>query len=257
METDDINICAAQVERADPDRFMAAMAAPPKARDVLFPLYAFNVEISRAPWVTKEPMIAQMRLQYWRDILDEIRGDKAPRPHEVATPLAGLIGSDDAELLDQLIVARHWDIHSDPFDNQDAFDDYIAKTSGNLMLVAARLLGAADAQTVHDFAYGTGVANYLRATPALAAAGRVPLLDGRPEAIQELAHGALLRLQKARKNRKGIAPNARAALLSGWHSAALLKQVIAAPQRVADGAIGLSEFSRKMRLMAVSVTGRW
>jgi len=257
VETDYINICAAQVERADPDRFMAAMAAPPMARDVLFPLYAFNVEISRAPWVTKEPMIAQMRLHYWRDILDEIHNDKAPRPHEVATPLAGLIGPDEAALLDQLVVARHWDIHSDPFENQDAFDDYIAKTSGNLMLVAARLLGVVDAQTVHDFAYGVGIANYLRAAPALAAAGRVPLLDGRPEALQELAQGALDRLQRARKNRKGIAPNARAALLSGWQSAALLKQVVASPQGVADGALGLSEFSRKMRLMAVSVTGRW
>ena len=257
MKTDYINICAEQVERADPDRFMAAMAAPPKAREVLFPLYAFNVEISRAPWVTKKPVIAQMRLQYWRDILDEIRNGKAPRPHEIATPLAGFLGPEEAELLDQIIVARHWDIHSDPFENKDAFEDYIAKTSGNLMLVAARLLGAVDAQTVHDFAYGTGIANYLRATPALAAAGRVPLLDGRPEAIQELAQEALKRLQGARKNRKGIATNARAALLSGWQSAALLKQVIASPQRVEDGALGLSEFSRKMRLMATSVSGRW
>ena len=67
-----LNACAAIVERGDPERFMAAMAAPVEARRVLFPLYAFNVEVARAPWVTEEPMIAEMRLQWWRDALEEI-----------------------------------------------------------------------------------------------------------------------------------------------------------------------------------------
>ena len=50
--------CAALVEKADPLRFRAAMAAPVPARKVLFPLYAFNIEVARAPWVTQEAMIA-------------------------------------------------------------------------------------------------------------------------------------------------------------------------------------------------------
>lgn len=257
MTTDYIQVCAEQVARADPDRFMAAMAAPPAAREVLFPLYAFNVEITRAPWMTKEPMIAQMRMQYWRDILEEIRVGNAPRPHEVATPLAAMLKPQDVGLLDQLIVARDWDIHSDPFENDESFETYIKHTSGNLMLVAARIFGAAEAQTVYDFAYGAGIANYLCAVPKLEVAGRVPLLDGRPEAIQELAKNALLRLTKARKNRHSIVPQARAALLSGWQSAALLKQAIAAPQRVADGTLGLSDFYRKLKLMTVSMTRLW
>lgn len=66
-----IAACAALVARGDPDRFAAIMAAPPAARARLFPLYAFNLEVARAPWVTKEPMIAEMRLQWWRDVLAE------------------------------------------------------------------------------------------------------------------------------------------------------------------------------------------
>ena len=58
------------------------------ARRVLFPLYAFNIEVSRAPWVTAEPMIAEMRLQFWRDVVEEIAAGKPPRAHEVAAPLA-------------------------------------------------------------------------------------------------------------------------------------------------------------------------
>ena len=69
---DDLTACAAIVERADPLRFRATMAAPVKARRVLFPLYAFNIEVARAPWVTQEAMIAEMRLQWWRDVCEEI-----------------------------------------------------------------------------------------------------------------------------------------------------------------------------------------
>ena len=61
-----LEACAALVERADPVRFRSVMASPPTARSVLFPIYAFNVEVARAPWVTEEPMIAEMRLQFWR-----------------------------------------------------------------------------------------------------------------------------------------------------------------------------------------------
>ena len=68
----DLNACAAMVERADPWRFRAAMAAPVETRKLLFPLYAFNVEVARAPWVTQETMIAEMRLQWWRDALEEV-----------------------------------------------------------------------------------------------------------------------------------------------------------------------------------------
>jgi phytoene synthase len=42
-----LNACAALVERSDPDRFRATMAAPVAARRVLFPIYAFNVEVTR------------------------------------------------------------------------------------------------------------------------------------------------------------------------------------------------------------------
>jgi phytoene synthase len=72
-----LQACADLVARGDPDRFRATMATPPEARAVLFPIYAFNLEVSRAPWVTEEPMIAEMRLQFWRDVAEEI-GQGAP-----------------------------------------------------------------------------------------------------------------------------------------------------------------------------------
>ena len=46
--------CAALVEKGDPDRFLATMSVPVAAREVLFPLYAFNVEVTRAREILDE-----------------------------------------------------------------------------------------------------------------------------------------------------------------------------------------------------------
>ena len=111
----DLNACAALVERGDPTRFLAVMAAPVQARQVLFALFAFNLEVARAPWVTQQQMLAEMRLQWWCDALDEIAAQKPVRRHEVVTPLAALIDSQAAVLLRDLVTARRWDIYDEPF----------------------------------------------------------------------------------------------------------------------------------------------
>ena len=67
-----VQACAEIVHAGDPDRFASAMTAPVADREVLFPLYAFNLEIAKAPWMTQEPIIAQMRLQFC--------GGRSPRP---------------------------------------------------------------------------------------------------------------------------------------------------------------------------------
>ena len=101
--------CARTVEQGDPDRFRTVMAAPVTARSVLFPLYAFNVEVARAPWVTQEAMIAEMRLQWWRDALEEIATDAEVRKHEVTTPLGSVLSAAQARMLDETVAAaaRH------------------------------------------------------------------------------------------------------------------------------------------------------
>jgi phytoene/squalene synthetase len=251
--------CAALVERADPDRFRATLAAPPGARPVLLPLYAFNVEVSRAPWVTEEPMIAEMRLQWWRDALEEIGAGRPPRAHEVVTALAPLLDPQAAQTLDRAVAARRWDIYKDPFEDEAHFAEYLDATSGHLMWTVARALGA-PAETepvVRDFAWGAGLAAFLRAIPELEARGRKPLPDGRPGAVQTLAREGLARIARARRSRHGLPREAAPALYAGWQAARILQQAAADPTRVAQGALGLSEFSSRARLLAVGLTGRW
>ncbi len=247
------------VARADPDRFNAAMAAPPEARAVLFPIHAFNVEISRAPWVTEEPMIAEMRLQWWREALQEIGEGRPPRAHEVVGPLAAVIDAEGAAILDRAVAARRWDVYKDAFGDAAQFEDYIDATAAGLMWAAARALGAgAEAEpVVRDFGWGAGLAAFFRAIPELEARGRKPLPDGRPGAVQTLARQGLDRIARARRSRYGLDPRAAPALYPGWQAAPILRQAAADPGRVPAGTLRLSEFRKRAGVLALSLTGRW
>ncbi|MGR3378508.1 squalene/phytoene synthase family protein [Salipiger abyssi] len=252
---DDLTACASLVERGDPDRFAAAMAAPVPARAVLFPLYAFNLEVARAPWVTQESTIAEMRLQWWRDALEEIRGGGKVRRHEVVTPLSRVLDAESAALLDRLVGARRWDIYRDPFEDAAHFTRYLEETSGHLLLAAGRALGGMPEALARDAGYAAGLAQFLRAVPELEANGRVPLVDGRPEAVAALAQEGLTRLARARKGLGDVARPARAALLAGWQAGPLLRQAAQAPGRAAEGTLQLSEFRRRARLLRLAATG--
>ena len=107
------------------------------------------------------------------------------------------------------------------------------------------------------FAYGVGVANWLRAIPKLVAEKRVPLLDGTPEGVRALAQDGLAALKEARANRGAMAASSLPALLPGWQADKILQQAVAAPQRVADGTLGTSEFRRRTSLIYRVSTGRW
>ncbi|WP_422395927.1 squalene/phytoene synthase family protein [Roseovarius rhodophyticola] len=251
----DLTACAGIVERGDPDRFAATMAAPVAARLKLFPIYAFNVEVARAPWVTQESMIAEMRLQWWRDVLEEIAKGGPVRRHEVATPLAGVLSPDMAQRLDAAVEARRWDIYRDPFEDRAAFREHLEKTSGLLLLAAAKALGQVEEAPVLKAGYALGVANWLRAVPALERAGRVPLVDGRGEAVRTLAEEGLTALREARK--LGVPKPVRPAMLAVWQVEGLLRQVVREPSVVVEDRMALSPFRRRFGLMVKAVTGRW
>ena len=249
--------CAALVERADPLRFRVAMAAPVAARRILFPIYAFNVEVARAPWVTQEAMIAEMRLQWWRDALEEIADGKTVRKHEVVNALADCLDAQGARCLDRLIAVRRWDIYKDAFEDQGHFDDYINATSGHLMWTAARLLGAADETVVRDFAYGVGIANILQAVPALKLQGRMPLLDETREGVLALTQTAITRIDHAAARRTVISKEAGAALVAGYHARPILRMVQRDPNKVAQDTLETNPARDSLRFLNVSLRGWW
>lgn len=248
----DVTACAAIVQKGDPDRFAAAMASPVAARRVLFPLYAFNVEVSRAPWITQEPMIAEMRLQWWRDALEEIGAGGSVRRHEVVTPLSKILEPDHVEVLDRLVASRRWDIYKDAFEDAAHFESYFNETAGGLMQTAAKLLAPeVSTEAMHHIkraGYATGLARFLQAVPALEAQSRIPLIDGRADAISALAEEGLRRFGARSQIRRCIDRHARPALTEAFLTREILSQAARDPHRVADGRLAVHPVKRSFLL---------
>jgi phytoene/squalene synthetase len=247
--------CAELVRRGDPDRWRTAMLAPAGKRPGLMALYAFNLEIARAPWVTREAMLAEIRLRWWADAVAEIAAGLPPRRHEVAGPLAeAILGSAlPRGLFEEAIEARLHDAQGGRFADRAALDAYLDRTAGHLMVLAARHLGAdADAEpVVRCFAAGAGRAAYLAAVPGLKARGRVPLpADTTPG---DLAREGLAALARARAARVRVPAAAAPALLAGWQAGRVLSAIARDPE--ADPAV--SEARARAALIWRALTGRW
>ncbi|WP_375172684.1 squalene/phytoene synthase family protein [Pseudooceanicola sp.] len=251
----DFTACAALVEKGDPVRFRAAMAAPVAARGVLFPLYAFNLEVARAPWVTKEPMIARMRLQWWRDALAEIAAGGVVRRHEVVTPLALAVRAEDVAVLDRLIAARDRDVEGEAFEDEAALWSYLEATGGGLIEVAARRLGGGE-RLAPAAGRALGLAAWLMAVPALEAAGRQPLPDGRAETVARLAREALEAWAEVRAGWSAVPAAARPAFFPMAGVGAVLRRAAANPARVKDDALEPGPFAARVRLALMAGTGR-
>src|SRR5258708_31734671 len=87
MADDPTQYCAQQGRRFAHDRYLCTMFAREPVQARLFALYAFNVEIARVREIVSEPVIGQMRLQWWRDAITEFAAGTV-RDHPVAQALA-------------------------------------------------------------------------------------------------------------------------------------------------------------------------
>ena len=253
--------CRALLAGADPDRLLTVAMAPVAAQARLVAIYVLNVEISRAAWASNQQLVAEMRLQWWRDVLEELGQGAPPRAGHPVLEACGFLQGDAlaCAALDRLAEARRWDIWSEPFAGADALWDHLDATGGTLMWLAARSLGAPAAAepVVRLHGSGAALAGWFRAVPELLARGRHPLPDMAVHAISDLALEGIGRMALARARRAEVPRAAAPALLAGWQAAPLLSLAVREPERVAAGTLGLSEFARRGRLAWGGLTGRW
>ncbi len=141
----DLSACGALVERHDRDRYLSCLFAPEAEREQLFALYAFNQEVAKTAEVVSEPMLGQIRLQWWREALTGIY-DGNPRHHEVVEPLARAVEAKrlPRDLLEAVIDAREFDLEAEPPADMAALRVYAEGTSTTLLRLALKILAAED-----------------------------------------------------------------------------------------------------------------
>lgn len=161
------------LRRHDPDRFLTTLFAPAALRERLVILYAFNHELARAREVTSQNLLALMRLQWWREVVE---GEE--KPGELSTPLSALIREgvlDRASLL-AMIEARETEIDG-AFISLAAWRDWLRHGAGSLAVAAGRALGVTQPAMLEGLrlrgaAYGA--AGLLRIRVVLAGQGHAP-----------------------------------------------------------------------------------
>jgi len=135
----DLTYCADLVRDADADRFATAMLCPTPGRWRLLALYAFNIEVSKTREAVREPMIGEIRLQWWRDAVAECRAGN-PRRHQVVHPLAtAMLDSNLPEACFlEVIDARARDLDDFPPVDEEKLKAYIEGSGGALGELAYR-----------------------------------------------------------------------------------------------------------------------
>ena len=183
------------IRRVDPDRWLSSRFIGDAGRraDVIA-IYAYDHELARAPKVASNPLLGEIRLTWWREMLDEAYEGRHVRHHPTAQALADVIRRHELprEPLEAMIDARYRELDPTPMTAEEALE-WARGTGGEAARVAARIL---DPGPRSDKAVSGGAIWALgRRAPELvagqAAAARADARTLSPAAFPAVAHAAL------------------------------------------------------------------
>ena len=173
------------VRRHDPDRFLASLFAPADKRETLFTLYAFNHELARAREVAREPMMALIRLQWWREVVEG-----TAKQHEVATPLRQALDAGLLRAEDLLPIIDGREAEAEPIGTIAEWVACLRATAGGVAVAAGHVLlpeGTEHDPAIRELGAAYGVAGTLRNAASAAGQGRGLLPpDGQPAVLARI-----------------------------------------------------------------------
>ncbi len=80
-----------EVEAFEPDHLLVLPYVPDESRAAWLAVLAFAAEVIGAPRRVSNAMLGRIRLQWWRDALNEVKGEGPVRRHPVTDALAGTL----------------------------------------------------------------------------------------------------------------------------------------------------------------------
>lgn len=187
------------VREADPERFLGALFAREPVRSHLLALAAFNHEVAKIAGVTREAAAGAIRLQWWRDVIEEIYAG-AVRAHPVAQALAETVDLHELPRapFDALIDAREFDVSPETMPDWAAFDAYADATAGALLRLGAQICDVAVADD-DPFVVAAGRAQALCGHLRVIRAGAPARKSFFPDAGEAAADRAAAAIRSARE----------------------------------------------------------
>lgn len=153
------------VRAADRDRYLSALYAPENKRPALFALYAFNAEIAGVRDRIREALPGEVRLQWWRDVL-ETGTKQAAAGHPVAEALVEAMAKHQLPqaAFANYLEARIFDLYNDPMPSRNDLEGYCGETAGAIIQLSAMVL---DREAASEFSALAGHAGCAQAIAGL------------------------------------------------------------------------------------------
>lgn len=176
--SDTFDHCMDLLRAGDRERYTAVLFAPQDKRPALAALQAFDLETARIRDLVSEPMPGEIRLQWWREVVDGSRDGEA-RQNPAAAALVDAIErySLSRPALTGLLDARVFDLYDDPMPDRVTLEGYLGETVSVLIQMSAQVLANGDDPRSADAAghggVALGIARILRGLPLDRSRGRV------------------------------------------------------------------------------------
>lgn len=273
--------CLSALRETDRDRYLACLLSPEDKREDLAALYALNAELARIRDLVREPLPGEVRMQWWRDLLEgNAHGESQSNP--VA---AGLLAAIEKHRLPvpalvELIETRIFDLYDDPIENRGALEAYAGHTASALIQLSSLVLdpsaAASHAETAGHAGVAQTIAGLLMLMPLnsrrgqlylpldiLAATGldRETFLEGKDKArigaaIEAFAGLGREHLAKARSAGK-VTPLLFPAYLPVTIAGPVLEKAVRVKAGLFDSPLQLSQLRRQFRMVVCLMRGRF
>lgn len=168
---------AAIVKVHDWDRYIATLFAPAVKREDLMALYAFDAEISRIRSIISDPLPGEIRLQWWREVIQGFRVGEQ-QANTIANRICAVIKRNDlpSAAFDTYFDAKTFEYYNDAFPDTVALEAWCGETSSMVLQLASMILDKDAAKTCTDAAgHGgvtLGIAKILQSLPTTRARGQ-------------------------------------------------------------------------------------
>ncbi|KAK5627853.1 hypothetical protein RRF57_003568 [Xylaria bambusicola] len=166
--------------QSDYDAFLIRNFIPQSRRDAYDAFRALNIELVRLPELVSNPTIGQLRVQFWRDAINNTFAGRPPKEpimillHDVLSRLAKTSESNPSSIkfwLLRMISTREKHMDNRPFPSLSALEDYAENTYSTLMYSTLAALSIQSTHIDHLASHigkACGIAAVCKGIPVLA-----------------------------------------------------------------------------------------
>ncbi|XP_071537755.1 NADH dehydrogenase (ubiquinone) complex I, assembly factor 6 [Panulirus ornatus] len=161
--------CLDIIKQNDYENFLSVLLLPQNARATAVALRAFNVELAQIQDVTSEILMAKMRLQFWRETIDQLyMGNTPGQPVALGLHRAVRRHQLSKRWLRSLIDSREEQLDCRQFTSLAAVENYSEKSNSALYYLLLQGMGVESVHADHAASHlgkAEGIMRLLRGIP--------------------------------------------------------------------------------------------